>query len=182
MSTTKAVTAAAMMVSGHAACGGMWRHDGAWAARTPALPTPAVSHPQLLVDDGKVTLNDPVSMYIPEFKSARVLVPVAELKPTDKVLAPPEGADYTVPEGFALVAARRPITIKHTLQHTGEWDGPGQDGDCRPQVGALPPPSPPPQAPPSPPPQLASSGEASRRKCCRHRYRRRLLQCTRPRS
>lgn len=52
-----------------------------------------------LVDAGKISLDDPVSKYIPEFKDMKVLV---------------EKADGTT----ELVAAERPITIKHLMTHT----------------------------------------------------------------
>lgn len=52
-----------------------------------------------LVDAGKISLDDPVSKYIPEFKDMKVLV---------------EKADGTT----ELVAAERPITLKHLMTHT----------------------------------------------------------------
>ncbi|MEK7795557.1 MAG: serine hydrolase domain-containing protein [Candidatus Hydrogenedentota bacterium] len=52
-----------------------------------------------LVDAGKISLDDPLSKYIPEFKDMKVLV--------DK-------KDGTT----ELVAAERPITLKHLMTHT----------------------------------------------------------------
>jgi len=52
-----------------------------------------------LVDAGKLSLDDPVSKYIPEFKDMKVLVE----KPDGKT---------------ELVPAERPITIKHLMTHT----------------------------------------------------------------
>jgi len=52
-----------------------------------------------LVDAGKISLDDPLSKYIPEFKDMKVLV---------------ERADGTT----ELVPAKRPITIKHLMMHT----------------------------------------------------------------
>jgi CubicO group peptidase (beta-lactamase class C family) len=53
----------------------------------------------MLVDAGKVSLDDPVSKYIPEFNDMKVLV---------------EKRDGST----ELVAAERPITLKHLMTHT----------------------------------------------------------------
>ncbi|HZO98739.1 MAG TPA: serine hydrolase domain-containing protein [Terriglobia bacterium] len=58
----------------------------------------------MLYEEGRFTLNEPVSDFIPEFKNM-------------KVLDPPYPQDKTSPPG-ALVDARRPITILHLLTHT----------------------------------------------------------------
>jgi CubicO group peptidase (beta-lactamase class C family) len=58
----------------------------------------------LLYEEGRFTLNEPVSDFIPEFKDM-------------KVLDPPYPQDKTSPPG-ALVKAMRPITIFHLLTHT----------------------------------------------------------------
>jgi CubicO group peptidase (beta-lactamase class C family) len=58
----------------------------------------------LLYEEGRFTLNEPVSDFIPEFKNM-------------KVLDPPSPQDKTSPPG-ALVDAKRPITIFHLLTHT----------------------------------------------------------------
>ncbi len=52
-----------------------------------------------LVDAGKVSLDDPLSKYIPEFKDMKVLV------------EKPDGSTELVP-------AKRPITLKHLMLHT----------------------------------------------------------------
>lgn len=52
-----------------------------------------------LVDAGKISLDDPLSKYIPEFKDMKVLV---------------EKGDGTT----ELVPAERPITLKHLMTHT----------------------------------------------------------------
>jgi CubicO group peptidase (beta-lactamase class C family) len=57
-----------------------------------------------LYEEGRFTLNEPVSDFIPEFKNM-------------KVLDPPFPQDKTSPPG-ALVDAKRPITIFHLLTHT----------------------------------------------------------------
>jgi len=58
----------------------------------------------MLYEEGRFTLNEPVSDFIPEFKNM-------------KVLDPPFPQDKTSPPG-ALVDAKRPITIFHLLTHT----------------------------------------------------------------
>ena len=58
----------------------------------------------MLYEEGRFTLNQPVSDFIPEFKKM-------------KVLDPPYPQDKTSPPG-ALVDAKRPITIRHLLTHT----------------------------------------------------------------
>jgi CubicO group peptidase (beta-lactamase class C family) len=70
----------------------------------------------MLVDEGKLRVSDPVSKYIPEFKSLTVLVP----KPGDGKETPP----------YTLVPAEREITVHHLLTHTsgisyGLWGRPG---------------------------------------------------------
>jgi CubicO group peptidase (beta-lactamase class C family) len=57
-----------------------------------------------LYEEGRFTLNEPVSDFIPEFKNM-------------KVLDPPWPQDKTSPPG-ALVDAKRPITIFNLLTHT----------------------------------------------------------------
>src|SRR6185437_9117854 len=56
----------------------------------------------MLVEDGKLRLDDPLAKYLPEFKDATVLVP-------NKA-----GSDPT----YRLVTANRPITIRDLLTHT----------------------------------------------------------------
>jgi len=58
----------------------------------------------ILYEEGRFMLNQPVSDFLPEFK-------------TLKVLDPPVPQDKTSPPG-ALVDAKRPITIRHLLTHT----------------------------------------------------------------
>ena len=54
----------------------------------------------MLVEEGRVVLNDPVERYLPEFSDARVLE-----------VAGDEGA-------FRLVEPKRPMTVRHLLTHT----------------------------------------------------------------
>lgn len=68
------------------------------ASQTKAITTVAV---MMLWEEGKFSLDDPVSMYIPAFKDERVL---------DSYNA----ADTT----YTTVPARRPVTIRDLLTHT----------------------------------------------------------------
>jgi CubicO group peptidase (beta-lactamase class C family) len=54
----------------------------------------------ILVEDGKLLLNDPVSKFIPEFKGAQVAVPSEDKK------------------SYTLAPAKSEITIRHLLTHT----------------------------------------------------------------
>jgi CubicO group peptidase (beta-lactamase class C family) len=69
-----------------------------------------------LVDEGLVRLSDPVSRFIPEFRSARVAVP----KPGMPAPAPlPPGAAPNGPKPDAdFVPAVREITVRDLLTHT----------------------------------------------------------------
>jgi CubicO group peptidase (beta-lactamase class C family) len=58
----------------------------------------------MLYEEGRFTLDEPVSDFLPEFKNM-------------KVLDPPSPQDQTSPPG-ALVDAKRPITIFNLLTHT----------------------------------------------------------------
>jgi CubicO group peptidase (beta-lactamase class C family) len=58
----------------------------------------------MLYEEGRFMLNEPVSNFIPEFKSM-------------KVLDPPFPQDRTSPPG-TLADAKRPVTIRHLLTHT----------------------------------------------------------------
>jgi CubicO group peptidase (beta-lactamase class C family) len=55
----------------------------------------------MLLEEGKVLLNDPVSKYLPEFKNPSVLV-----------------SDGPNEDQYHLVPAKREITIRHLLDHT----------------------------------------------------------------
>jgi CubicO group peptidase (beta-lactamase class C family) len=67
----------------------------------------------MLVEDGKVRLNDPVSRFIPEFKEMKVAV----IKPG--YVAPPvtPGQPAPVPD-YYTVPANREITVRDLLTHT----------------------------------------------------------------
>jgi CubicO group peptidase (beta-lactamase class C family) len=84
------------------------------ASQTKAVTSVAV---MILFEEGKLLLGDPVSKYIPEFKSTTVAVP-DELKKDKK------GPGYTI------VPAKRQITVRDLLTHTSGisyGDGPALD-------------------------------------------------------
>src|SRR5215470_4119036 len=66
----------------------------------------------MLVDEGKVRLNDPVSKFIPEFKDLKAGVLQGTQPPS-----PPAG-QRGAPPHFYTVPAEREITIKDLLTHT----------------------------------------------------------------
>jgi CubicO group peptidase (beta-lactamase class C family) len=66
----------------------------------------------MLLEEGRVRLNDPVSMYIPEFKNMQVAVPKQ-----GKTEAEARRANDGKPD-VDLVAANREITIKDLMTHT----------------------------------------------------------------
>ncbi|QOY89019.1 serine hydrolase domain-containing protein [Paludibaculum fermentans] len=65
----------------------------------------------MMVEEGKLRLNDPVSRFIPEFKDMKVALP------TDSITPRPVGARAADP-GFYLVPAYREITVRDLLTHT----------------------------------------------------------------
>ena len=60
----------------------------------------------MLYEEGHYQLTDPVSMYIPEFKDVKVLVPA------------PASYEHAAASGYAIVPAKREMTIRHLLNHT----------------------------------------------------------------
>ncbi len=68
----------------------------------------------MLIEEGKIRLNDPVSKFIPQFKDLKVAVP--QPAPPLPAFAPPPS---TPPEPrFYTVPADREITIRDLLTHT----------------------------------------------------------------
>ncbi|MCY3837105.1 MAG: serine hydrolase [Gammaproteobacteria bacterium] len=68
----------------------------------------------MMIEEGLIRPNDPVSKYIPEFADMQVAV----LKdPSDKDISPFR-VDRRNPPEHRLVPAEAPITIKHLLTHT----------------------------------------------------------------
>jgi CubicO group peptidase (beta-lactamase class C family) len=81
------------------------------ASQTKAVTTTAV---MILMEEGKILLDDPIAKYIPEFAGARVAVQAAD-----------KGA-----AGYSTVPVKRPITIRDLLTHTAGisyGDGPARD-------------------------------------------------------
>ncbi len=75
------------------------------ASQTKALTVTAV---MMLWEEGKFSLDDPVSKFIPSFSNQKVL---ASFKPEDTT--------------FSVVPARRPVTIRDLLTHTSGLGYPG---------------------------------------------------------
>src|SRR4051794_24662515 len=83
----------------------------------------------MLMEDGKLRLTDPVSRFIPEFKSPTVAMlknPGAPPAPARPGQPPPPPDIYTVP-------AERELTIRDLLTHTNglETGGPGSREGAR---------------------------------------------------
>jgi CubicO group peptidase (beta-lactamase class C family) len=83
----------------------------------------------IMMEEGKVRLNDPVSRFIPEFKDLKVgvLIPDAPAARGNATAAPANatpaapagrGGQRGTPPRFYTVAAEREITIKDLLTHT----------------------------------------------------------------
>ncbi|MCX8489313.1 MAG: serine hydrolase, partial [Opitutales bacterium] len=73
----------------------------------------------MLVDEGKIALDDPVERYLPEFKGQRVAgpKPVAKPEPKDKKKGKDAVAKVAPAPEPELVAAIHPITIREVLSH-----------------------------------------------------------------
>jgi CubicO group peptidase (beta-lactamase class C family) len=65
----------------------------------------------MLVEEGKIRLSDPVSRFVPEFRSIKVAVPAAA---APSRTAPGPGADGAI----YLIPATREITVRDLLTHT----------------------------------------------------------------
>src|SRR4030095_2919132 len=66
----------------------------------------------MLVEEGKIRLNDPVSKFLPQFKELKVVVLQGTQPP------PPAAGQRGAPPRFYTVPAEREITIKDLLTHT----------------------------------------------------------------
>jgi len=73
----------------------------------------------MLVDEGKIALDDPVEKYLPEFKGQRVAgpKPVAKPEPKDKKKGKDAVAKAAPAPEPEPVAAIHPITIREVLSH-----------------------------------------------------------------
>ena len=81
----------------------------------------------MLVEEGKLRLNDPVSRYIPEFRGQKVAVAPPGATPGARG---GRGGQAAAPPQFTTVAATREITIKDLLTHvSGLGSGPMGNSD-----------------------------------------------------
>jgi CubicO group peptidase (beta-lactamase class C family) len=85
----------------------------------------------MMVEEGKLRLNDPVSRYIPEFRNMKVAVPQPTPAGRGAGGAPPANAGgQPAPPQFYTVPAQREITIKDLLTHvSGLGSGPMGNSD-----------------------------------------------------
>ena len=82
----------------------------------------------MLVEEGKLHLNDPVSRYIPQFKDMKVAMPVATTP--QGATGGRAGGAGSVPPRFYTVPAQRDVTIKDLLTHvSGLGSGPMGNSD-----------------------------------------------------
>src|SRR5580765_1408313 len=72
----------------------------------------------MLVEEGKVRLNDPVSRFIPQFKNLKVAVAQPAPAGGGGGAAPAQPGTAPVAPRFYTVSAEREITIKDLLTHT----------------------------------------------------------------
>ena len=75
----------------------------------------------MLVEEGKLSLDDPVSKYIPEFggsRQVRVLKPGSPPAPFTPYPAQQLPSKEWGEPQYAMVPAARPITVKMLLTHT----------------------------------------------------------------
>jgi CubicO group peptidase (beta-lactamase class C family) len=89
--------------------------DGLFRLASMSKPITAVAV-MMMIEEGKVRLNDPVSRFIPEFKAMKVAVP----KPGSEAAAAPaggRGGRGGPPPEVDLVPASREITIRDLLTH-----------------------------------------------------------------
>jgi len=89
--------------------------DGVFRLASMSKPITAVAV-MMLVEEGTLRLNDPVSRFIPEFKSAKVAVPRPGARGGGAGAAPPGGRGGPPPE-VDVVSATRDITIRDLLTH-----------------------------------------------------------------
>lgn len=103
--------------------------DGIFRLASMSKPITAVAV-MMMVEEGKVRLNDPVSRFIPEFKVMKVAVP----KPGVRAGGPPAGGPAAAPE-FDTVSANREITVRDLLTHGSGLVSGGLGAAVAPQRG-----------------------------------------------
>jgi CubicO group peptidase (beta-lactamase class C family) len=90
--------------------------DGVFRLASMSKPITAVAV-MMMVEEGKVRLNDPVSRFIPEFKSMKVAVPKPNARGGAAPANPGPGGRGGPPPEVDLVSATREITIRDLLTH-----------------------------------------------------------------
>jgi CubicO group peptidase (beta-lactamase class C family) len=90
------------------------RKDGIFRIASMSKPVTGVAI-LILVEEGKVRLNDPVSRFIPEFKDTKVAV--AKPGPEGSAPAATGRGRGAAPQEIMLTAASRPITVRDLLTH-----------------------------------------------------------------
>jgi CubicO group peptidase (beta-lactamase class C family) len=79
----------------------------------------------MLMEEGKVRLNDPISKFIPAYADAEVAIAKQAAGPGGAAAAPAAGGPGAAPPQFYTVPAARPITVLDVLTHTsGVMSGP----------------------------------------------------------
>ena len=92
--------------------------DGIFRLASTSKPITAVAV-MMLVEEGKIRLNDPVSRFIPEFKNLnKVAVPKPGAPATPAGRGAGPGGQSTGDVTFDVVSASREITIRDLLTHT----------------------------------------------------------------
>ena len=93
--------------------------DGVFRLASMSKPVTAVAV-MMLIEEGKVRLTDPVSRFIPEFKSAKVAVPKPGAAGATAAPAAPGGGRGRggPPVEVEIVNANRDITVRDLLTHT----------------------------------------------------------------
>jgi CubicO group peptidase (beta-lactamase class C family) len=109
--------------------------DGIFRLASMSKPITAVAV-MMMVEEGKVRLNDPVSRFIPEFRGAKLAVakPGARTGGPGGPVGGPGGGRGAAPE-FDVVSANRDITIRDLLTHGSGLMSGGLGSAAAPQRG-----------------------------------------------
>ena len=89
--------------------------DGIFRLASMSKPITAVAV-MMMIEEGKIRLNDPVSRFIPEFKAMKVAVPKGGVEPPPAP-AGGRGSRGGPPVEVDLVPANRDITVRDLLTH-----------------------------------------------------------------
>ena len=89
--------------------------DGIFRLASMSKPITAVAV-MMMIEEGKIRLNDPVSRFIPEFKAMKVAVPKGGVEPPPAP-AGGRGGRGGPPVEVDLVPANRDITVRDLLTH-----------------------------------------------------------------